>query len=743
MLTLLLTSFASAQEYMVTDLGTLGGEESVAYSINDLGQVVGQTQNAQGELRPFLWNNVTGMIPLSGLPDDDSKAVAINSVGDILVTVNDYNGLYDFTYVWRDGGVAHQLPGGNICGHDINDQGTVVGASDFQAFLWDEDSGLTMLGTLEDEGSVARAINELGQIVGEIEAPFGTIGFQGFIWQDGEYTALLPSIDELPPGVHFSSAYGINDNGQVVGFSYADTPSVAEMYATMWDGCILRNLGTLGYAGSRALSNNNANQVVGWSEISSTVGLRAFIWDGSQMMNLNDLIPEDSGWILEEAKDINERGQIVGYGLNPEGIQRAFLLTPVIQVPQDYDTIQEAIEAAEEGNVIIVSPGTYYENINFLGKAITVKSAEGPEVTVIDGNQQGSVVAFLDGEGADSILEGFTVTNGNGTYLNPPGSFGGYLGGGIYCNEASPTLINNIIDGNAAGLGAGVGGYKSSPQIIGNVISNNSADSDAGGGIYLYQGNWPDELLIIDNVIRSNTSLDGGGMMLYAVRGDIVISHNLISRNTATYGGGGISAMASWGLHLTNNVIQGNSAQSGGGIEFTSCSNSHPSYMANNTIVDNMASWEGGGLRAGLAIVEISNEIIWGNEAEISPQVVLSSSATVDISYSDIQGGQDEIEIGPYSVLNWDISNIDAYPRFKADGYHLRLRSPCRNAGDPDYVAEGETDIDGDPRVLMGRIDMGADEFRRCHSTSPKECITPIEMSKEQKVSTKSLSVCK
>src|SRR5262245_1643542 len=84
----------------------------------------------------------------------------------------------------------------------------------------------------------------------------------------------------------------------------------------------------------------------------------------------------------------------------------------IIRVPADQPTIQAAIGAASNGDVVQVAPGTYIENVNFLGKAIRVTSEQGPEVTIIDGNQAGSVVTFASGETLQSVLNGFTVRNG-------------------------------------------------------------------------------------------------------------------------------------------------------------------------------------------------------------------------------------------------------------------------------------------------------------------------------------------
>lgn len=131
-----------------------------------------------------------------------------------------------------------------------------------------------------------------------------------------------------------------------------------------------------------------------------------------------------------------------------------------IYVPDNYPTIQDAIVAAVTGDEIIIRPGTYVENIDFIGKTISLKSESGPHVTTIDGGQptnpdRGSVVSIESGEGPGTLLEGFTITNGSGNNdVNQ-----NYYGGGVLCYYSSPTIRNNIISGNTASNGYGGGIY--------------------------------------------------------------------------------------------------------------------------------------------------------------------------------------------------------------------------------------------------------------------------------------------
>src|SRR5439155_16982933 len=131
-------------------------------------------------------------------------------------------------------------------------------------------------------------------------------------------------------------------------------------------------------------------------------------------------------------------------------------LGTIIHVPADQPTIQTAINAAVNGDTIVVAAGMYFENIDFLGKAITVISASGKSVTFIDGNHAASVVAFHSGEGRKSVLKGFTLQNGSTPFD----------GGGVYIYNSSPTVLNNVIKNNVAAFeGAGIAVELSSALI--------------------------------------------------------------------------------------------------------------------------------------------------------------------------------------------------------------------------------------------------------------------------------------
>jgi hypothetical protein len=117
-----------------------------------------------------------------------------------------------------------------------------------------------------------------------------------------------------------------------------------------------------------------------------------------------------------------------------------------LHVPADYATIQGAINAASPGDEVRVDPGTYVENLDFLGKAVAVIGEQGADHTFVDGNLA-TVVTFASGEGLDSALDGFTLYNGTGT-LDSSYAPGEWYGGGIFCKGASPTLRSCVVYDN-------------------------------------------------------------------------------------------------------------------------------------------------------------------------------------------------------------------------------------------------------------------------------------------------------
>jgi probable HAF family extracellular repeat protein len=315
---------AVAAHYTVADLGTLGGSESAAADINDSGQVVGNSYLAGDETwHAFLYSD--GLISdLGTLGGRASSASSINKSGQIVGAADlDTGYTHAFLYsngVMKDLGILQNLSG---YASGVDDSGRVVGYMylpgdwEAKAFIY-ADSIMTDLGTLGGTESWAYSVNNSGQVVGEAKLADGSN--HAFLYADGVMTDL---------GGTYSCAYGVNDAGQIVGQTEIDGYSRAFLYS---DGSI-KDLGVLGGYDSSAHGINKYGQVVGWAALENG-DYHAFLYADGRMMDLNDLIPQDSGWELNGASAINNKGQIVGYG-SINGQTHAFLLTPICAVTLD------------------------------------------------------------------------------------------------------------------------------------------------------------------------------------------------------------------------------------------------------------------------------------------------------------------------------------------------------------------------------------------------------------------------
>ncbi len=330
-----------------------------------------------------------------------------------------------------------------------------------------------------------------------------------------------------------------------------------------------------------------------------------------------------------------------------------------IRVPGDKATIQGAIDSSKNGDTVLVSPGTYYENICFRGKNIVLTSryAESADSTfirstILNGStpassDTGSVVRITDGEDSTAVLQGFTITGGSGTNWTDEHGAGVYReGGGVLVAHSSPTIQFNL--------------------IVGNVVAKNpKVTSAGGGGIRAGDGN-PS---ILSNVIANNTGRYGAGVVLNYT-----------------------------GALVRNTILTGNSGGQdyGGGALWINANGPATKLIENTTIAGN----------ATIAVyvyqgsTTFRNDILWGTSSTSSVQLGVRSG-TQSVSYCDVQGG-------------WSgVGNIQSDPLFIDAGFHLPLSSPCVDAGDTSLASEDREDLSSPGSALwpsMGgrRNDMGA-----------------------------------
>jgi hypothetical protein len=377
----------------------------------------------------------------------------------------------------------------------------------------------------------------------------------------------------------------------------------------------------------------------------------------------------------------------------------------------DFNNIQAAINDSNDGDTIIVADGTYTgfgnRDIDFLGKAITLRSENGPQNCIIDCNgtqaEPHRGFYFHNGEDANSVLEGFTITNGLANDLIVP------FGGAIYGNGTKATIQNNYIVNNVAftssfpTVARGGGLYDCNGTIQYNIISGNSAVAgdmesySSGGGLYGCYGT------IKHNIISNNSAEFGGGMEIYL--SNPIVSGCAFTGNIAYYYGGGVYNIRG-NPKVTNCTFNGNVAMVGAGMY--NRTGGSP-ILKNCTFSGNEATLAGGIYNRSDSDPNLINCILWGNMPDqiIDYDYPISNTTVL---FSDVQGG-------------WQgLGNIDADPCFADpcnDDYHLKsqagrwdanseswvlddVTSPCIDAGNPGCP------LDDEPAPNGNRRNMGA-----------------------------------
>ena len=303
-----------AASYTLTPLGDLPGGDttSSAHDLNDDGTVVGVTADASGDVG-FTWTAAGGMTLYGGQGSDAAVPHAISDSGWVAGTTNGQ------PFRAAPGGGPSVLPGGAGVALGVNDTGKAVGHANGDAAYWEPPFPFGSPKLLP-QGDVAHAISDGGVIVGE---------GQSFAMRWGNWQSPSSPID-------FGEARGVNDAGHVAGWTDASGPR----RAFLWSPSGINTLGSPG--GSEASDLNDAGEVVGANP--------AFHWSADEgFRDLNTLVGlSGTGWTLDAATAVNDAGQIVGHGTNPQGNPEAFLLTPSTAPPTG-GVVTERVSVATGG----------------------------------------------------------------------------------------------------------------------------------------------------------------------------------------------------------------------------------------------------------------------------------------------------------------------------------------------------------------------------------------------------------
>jgi uncharacterized membrane protein len=720
--------FNSAGSGVNISLGTLGGSASGAQAINSSGQIVGWAQDSlpryRGQVNSNYWlacifDNTGGGANkrLGTLGGHISQGLANNSSK--IIGYADNNSNYERACIFDPTGDSNNnidlgtLGGESSLAWSINSNNQIVGwafnnSLRYHACLFNSagnGNNIDLGGLAADGNSEAYCINDDGWIVGYAENSSKQPAACLFNKAGGSNNIDLNTLIDPASGWTLQYAYSINYDGLIVGQGIHNgqahaflliikairltTPNGGEIltadntYPITW-----KNTGPI----SNVLLEYSTNNGQNWNVITTAPNTGSYDWhvpaaNSSQCLiritdSADPTVSDTSNAVFTIAKTFYVDNDAPN---DPEPNN------PNVSDPLEggtaahpFDAIQEGINAAINGGIVIVLPGEYTGNgnrdINFEGKAITVRSTapNNPGIaaaTIVNcngTNHRG--FKFFSSEGHDSILEGLTITN-----AHIQTTFEG--GAGIYIDGASPTINKCIVTNNRAELVSG------------------SEDLCLGGGIYVGADSNP---LITNCIIRGNSVGDwgwGGGIYCDYFATGATLRNCIISKNTALGNGGqggGIYCDGSSDLTVVNcNIVNNSAAENGGGINF---------YIYLYLYMHNPP------------IRTITNSIIWGNSPD---QIYPVDAKKIVGTYSDIQGG-------------WSgTGNINAEPRFvdaNNNDYHLKsagwrwdkisnqwtwddVTSRCIDAGNPGYpLCDEPMTLPVDPRNRFGvnkRIDMG------------------------------------
>jgi len=352
-----------------------------------------------------------------------------------------------------------------------------------------------------------------------------------------------------------------------------------------------------------------------------------------------------------------------------------------------FPKVQQGVDAAVDGDAVWVAAAKYFENISNKSGVALYGGFTGTETdlgqrswtahpAILDGGRNNSVVRITAGTNT-TRLDGFVLRNGIAAQ-----------GGGVYCSNASPEIVNNF-------------------------IIHNRATNGGGGGIFCLRGS----PLIASNLIQGNTAFAGGAAIDCSVSAPRIRRNRIVANSArgASPATGGISLFQGQSAEIYNNVILANTALGGSGSSY---SGGVRTFLAGSPrIVNNTIAWcVGGGYSGGIFCdtnsAVIANNIVAYCEGGIhgvegmtlKNNCVFGNGQNYEF-FTDPTGSDGNISVDPQLATN----------PFRPD-FHLLATSPCRDAGDGTFVTGDSVDVDGDPRIVGAAVDIGGDEF---NNTTP------------------------
>lgn len=354
--------------------------------------------------------------------------------------------------------------------------------------------------------------------------------------------------------------------------------------------------------------------------------------------------------------------------------------------------VQDAINLASAGDEIVLMPGEYTETLDFLGKAITVRSDAGASVTSINAQGLGPVVRFATGEAAASVLEGLTLTGGAGEFRGQI-----RVGGAVYVDGASPTIIGCEIRNNTADFGGAIAVLAGAAPLV-QACAFDANTADQGGAAYVLDA---DPGFLGCSFHANAAEFRGGAMLVDGDAAPQVVNAVFAGSAAEKLDGGAAACLRNAAPVFVNCVFTGNTADCGGGGLYAFHA-SHPA-LVHATVVGNAAAAGAGVLAESTADGSVSNSILAGANGGTL------AGADLDVNYSLVQGG-----------WSGGVGNIMAPPRLLDpngaddiigtldDDVRLAPGSPAIDAASGDLLPVDAVDADRDgDRSERIQVDLG------------------------------------